>query len=265
MLLWAKWAKVSTWSATALLFAAIYGLPVAMIALASVSGQWNGILPSHLTLAHYARVFHTDSADQLRVSVLTGALASAAALVSGTWAALALRGMKGMPKRVLDVVFFVPSAVPSVSIGLGLLVAFSQPPVLLNGTASIVFLAHYLLISAFTYGNVSAGLSRLAPEYGEVAESLGARPFYQLTRVTLPLIAPYLLASFSLSFALSMGELGATLMIYPPGWVTLPVGIFALSDRGAIFDASTLTMVLGGGTLLVLLALSRVSTKAAVR
>ncbi|MEX3940811.1 ABC transporter permease subunit [Paraburkholderia guartelaensis] len=265
MLLWAKWAKVSTWSATALLFAAIYGLPVAMIALASVSGQWNGILPSHLTLAHYARVFHTDSADQLRVSVLTGALASAAALVSGTWAALALRGMKGMPKRVLDVVFFVPSAVPSVSIGLGLLVAFSQPPVLLNGTASIVFLAHFLLISAFTYGNVSAGLSRLAPEYGEVAESLGARPFYQLTRVTLPLIAPYLLASFSLSFALSMGELGATLMIYPPGWVTLPVGIFALSDRGAIFDASTLTMVLGGGTLLVLLALSRVSTKAAVR
>ncbi|HKR46831.1 MAG TPA: ABC transporter permease subunit [Paraburkholderia sp.] len=265
MLLWAKWAKVSTWSATALLFAAIYGLPVAMIALASVSGQWNGILPSHLTLAHYARVFHTDSADQLRVSVLTGALASAAALVGGTWAALALRGMKGMPKRVLDVVFFVPSAVPSVSIGLGLLVAFSQPPVLLNGTASIVFLAHFLLISAFTYGNVSAGLSRLAPEYGEVAESLGARPFYQLTRVTLPLIAPYLLASFSLSFALSMGELGATLMIYPPGWVTLPVGIFALSDRGAIFDASTLTMVLGGGTLLVLLALSRVSTKAAVR
>ncbi|WP_069267226.1 ABC transporter permease subunit [Paraburkholderia nodosa] len=265
MLLWAKWAKVSTWSATALLFAAIYGLPVAMIALASVSGQWNGILPSHLTLAHYARVFHTDSADQLRVSVLTGALASAAALVSGTWAALALRGMKGMPRRVLDVVFFVPSAVPSVSIGLGLLVAFSQPPVLLNGTASIVLLAHFLLISAFTYGNVSAGLSRLAPEYGEVAESLGARPFYQLTRVTLPLIAPYLLASFSLSFALSMGELGATLMIYPPGWVTLPVGIFALSDRGAIFDASTLTMVLGGGTLLVLLALSRVSTKAAVR
>ncbi|MEX3928418.1 ABC transporter permease subunit [Paraburkholderia sp. BR10936] len=265
MLLWAKWAKVSTWSAAALLFAAIYGLPVAMIALASVSGQWNGILPSHLTLAHYARVFHTDSADQLRVSVLTGALASAAALVSGTWAALALRGMKGMPRRVLDVVFFVPSAVPSVSIGLGLLVAFSQPPVLLNGTASIVLLGHFLLISAFTYGNVSAGLSRLAPEYGEVAESLGARPFYQLTRVTLPLIAPYLLASFSLSFALSMGELGATLMIYPPGWVTLPVGIFALSDRGAIFDASTLTMVLGGGTLLVLLALSRVSTKAAVR
>ncbi|WP_118179331.1 ABC transporter permease subunit [Paraburkholderia phosphatilytica] len=265
MLLWTRWARVSTWSFAALLFVAIYGLPVAMIALASVSGQWNGILPSHLTLSHYTRILHSESLDQLRVSVTTGAVASAAALVAGTWSALALRQFKGTPSRILNVVFFLPSAVPSVSIGLGLLVAFSQRPLLLNGTATIVFVAHFLLISAFTYGNVSAGLARFAPEYGEVAESLGARPLYKLTRVTLPLVAPYLLAAFSLSFALSMGELGATLMIYPPGWVTLPVGIFALSDRGAIFDAATLTMVLGGGTLLVLLALSRVSSRAAVR
>ena len=43
----------------------------------------------------------------------------------------------------------------------GLLVAFSQPPVLLNGTIAIVLIAHFVLISAFTYGNVSAGLARL--------------------------------------------------------------------------------------------------------
>jgi len=265
VLLWTKWGRLSTWGAAALLFAAVYGLPVAMIALASVSGQWNGILPSHLTLEHYSRILHSESLGQLRVSVLTGAFASAAALVSGTWAALALRQVKGARKRVLNVLFFVPSAVPSVSIGLGLLVAFSQRPLLLNGTPAIVFIAHFLLISAFTYGNVTAGLQRVAPEFGEAAQSLGARPIYQLMRVTLPLVAPYLLAAFSLSFALSMGELGATLMIYPPGWVTLPVGIFALSDRGAIFDAATLTMVLGAGTLLVLLGLSRISNRATVR
>ena len=59
--------------------------------------------------------------------------------------------------------------------------------------------------------------------------------------MTLPLIAPYLIAAFSLSFALSMGELGATVMVYPPGWVTLPVGIFALTDRGEIFGGAALT------------------------
>jgi len=159
----------------------------------------------------------------------------------------------------------MPSAVPSVSVGLGLLVAFSRPPIVLNGTPYIVFIAHFVLISAFCYGNVAAGLARLPLDYEQVAQSLGARPFYRLTRITLPLLTPYLIAAFSLSFALSMGELGATLMIYPPGWVTLPVGIFALSDRGAVFDAATLTMILGATTLVVLMALSRISNKAMVR
>ena len=71
---------------------------------------------------------------------------------------------------------------PSVSVGLGLLVAFSQPPLLLNGTIAIVMIAHFVLISAFTFGNVSAGLARLSPEFEQVASSLGARPAYRLVR-----------------------------------------------------------------------------------
>ena len=62
--------------------------------------------------------------------------------------------------------------------------------------------------------------------------------------MTLPLVAPYLVAAFGLSFALSMGELGATVMVYPPGWVTMPVAIFGLTDRGDIFSGAALTMIL---------------------
>jgi 2-aminoethylphosphonate transport system permease protein len=135
--------------------------------------------------------------------------------------------------------------------------------VLLNGTVWIVLIAHLVLVSAFTYGNVSAGLARLAPQFEEMAESLGARPFYRLRRVTLPLLMPYLLAAFSLSFALSMGELGATVMVYPPGWVTIPVDIFALTDRGDVFQGAALTMLLAASTLVVLVGLSQIPTKAA--
>ena len=77
--------------------------------------------------------------------------------------------------------------------------------------------------------------------------------------MTLPLVLPYLIGAFSLSVALSMGELGATVMVYPPGWVTMPVGIFALTDRGDIFNGSALTMVLVAVTLFVLVALSRLA------
>ena len=223
------------------------------------------MLPSHLTLQHYADALEGDSGAELRVSLLTGLMASLLALICGSWAALALRALGPLPRRVLSVLFFLPSAVPSVSVGLGLLVAFSRPPVLLNGTTAIVVMAHFMLISAFTHGNVAAGLARLSPGYEDIAASLGARPAYLLRRVTLPLLAPYLIAAFSLSFALSMGELGATVMVYPPGWVTLPVGIFALSDRGEVFAGATLTILLVALTLAVLLGLSRIPAKATMR
>jgi 2-aminoethylphosphonate transport system permease protein len=265
VLVWSRSGRALAWGLMALLLGIVYGLPLAMIVLASIAGQWNGMLPSHLTLMNYVHAFGGDSGIQLRVSLITGFVASAIALLSGTWAALALRNLPGLPRRVLDLLFFIPSAVPSVSVGLGLLVAFSQKPLLLNGTTAIVVLAHFILISAFTYGNVSAGLSRIAPEYEQMAASLGARPAYRLWRVTLPLTVPYLLAAFSLSFAMSMGELGATVMVYPPGWVTMPVGIFALTDRGDVFQGSALTMILVAATVAVLVALSHVPTRASAR
>lgn len=265
MLVWSRSGRMLVWLMAVPVFLVIYGLPIGVIALASVSDQWNGVLPSDLTFRHYGDAFRTASYSSLVASLVTGAVASLAALVSGTWAALSLRRQKPVSRRILDLCFFVPSAVPSVSIGLGLLVAFSQPPILLNGTRFIVMIAHFTLVSAFTFGTVTAGLARLPVDCEQVAESLGARPFYRLRRVTLPLLLPYLVAAFSLSFALSMGELGATVMIYPPGWATLPIHIFTLSDRGAVFDAATLTMLLGFAALVVLLGLSRISNRATLR
>jgi len=54
-----------------------------------------------------------------------------------------------------------------------------------------------------------------------------------LLTVRLPLLLPAFTTAFGLSVALSVDELGATIMVYPPTWRTLPVTIFALSDRGS--------------------------------
>lgn len=265
MLAWSSAGRLSAWAVAAALIGVVYVAPLGIILLASFAGQWNGALPSMPTMRHYLDAVSGASGDELWNSVVTGVVASAIALFIGTWAALALRNFRGTPRRVLDIVFFMPSAVPSVSVGLALLVAFSRPPILLNGTSAMVFIAHLVLISAFTYGNVSAGLARIPPDFEQVAESLGARPGYRLRHVTLPLILPHLIAAFSLSFALSMGELGATAMVYPPGWVTMPVGIFALTDRGDVFEGAALTMLLILTTLAVLIGLSRIPTKVAPR
>ncbi|TGV56486.1 ABC transporter permease subunit [bacterium M00.F.Ca.ET.141.01.1.1] len=262
MLVWSRSGRLIIWVIFALIFGVLFLAPLAVILLSSLADQWNGVLPNGLTTQHYADVAKGAAWNAVKASLVTGFAASALALISGTWAALSLRLQGPALKRLLGLLFFIPSAVPSVSVGLGLLVAFSHPPLLLNGTIAIVMIAHFVLISAFTFGNVSAGLARLSPDFEQVASSLGARPAYRLWHVTLPLLAPYLVAAFGLSFALSMGELGATVMVYPPGWVTLPVSIFSLTDRGDIFAGAALTMILVAATLVLLLGLERVTKRA---
>src|SRR5271163_4665533 len=263
MLVWSRSGRFLVWLVAALLIGVIFIAPLAVILAASLAQQWNGVFPTGFTFEHYAAAAGGASGDAVVASLITGLVASLIALLCGSWAALALRAQGEAWSRTLGLLFFIPSAVPSVSVGLGLLVAFSQRPLLLNGTTAIVILAHYVLISAFAFGNVSAGLSRLPLDYEQVASSLGARPGYRLRHVTLPLIAPYLVAAFGLSFALSMGELGATIMVYPPGWVTMPVAIFGLTDRGDIFSGAALTMILVVTTLALLLGLERAPIRSA--
>ncbi len=265
MLLSSRLGRLLAWGLFAVLFVPVFGLPLFMVGAASVAGQWNDVLPTHLTLRHLADALRSTARDELTTSLATGVIASVVALVLGTWAALAVRNLRGRTRQVASVLFLLPIAVPSVSVGLGLLVAFSRPPLLLNGTPYIVLIAHVVLVSAFAYGSVSAGLARLPAHYEQVAASLGGRPAYVLFRVTLPLITPSLVAAAGLCFALSMGELGATIMVYPPNWVTLPIGIFALTDRGVVFDGAALTVMLLVVTLVVLVVVSRIRTRASFR
>src|ERR1700744_6250696 len=201
MLVWSRSSRVIVWLLGALLIGIIFIAPLAVILAASLAKQWNGVFPTGFTLEHYASAASGASGDAVVASLITGLVASLLALLCGSWAALALRAQGEAWSRTLGLLFFIPSAVPSVSVGLGLLVAFSQRPLLLNGTTAIVTLAHFVLISAFSFCNVSAGLGGLSPDLEQGTSSLGARPFYRRHRVTLPMIAPYLVAAFGLSFA----------------------------------------------------------------
>ncbi|MEV3992782.1 ABC transporter permease subunit [Streptomyces sp. NPDC049837] len=257
-----RWAA---WALFAVLFLPLFAVPLLVILAASFSTNWSGALPSGPTAEHYAAAVRGESLRALTTSLITAVTASLLALVVGTWAALAAASLKERGRRTLDALFMLPVAVPSVVVGLAVLVAFSQPPFLLNGTRWIVILAHTVLVTAFAYQSVSAALHRLDPMYEQAAAGLGAGPVRVLLRVKLPLLLPSLNAAAGLCFALSMGELSATMMLYPPDWLPLPVLIFTATDRGSLFTGSAIAVVLMATTLFVLLAVSRIRTKAAYR
>ncbi|MFE7514378.1 ABC transporter permease [Streptomyces sp. NPDC057540] len=265
MLVHSRTGRWGAWALFAVLFVPLFALPLLVILAASFSTHWSGAFPSGPTTAHYTAAVRGESLQALTTSLVTAVTASVIALTVGTWAALAAAALGRRGKRVLDALFMLPVAVPSVVVGLAVLVAFSQPPMLLNGTRWIVILAHTVLVTAFAHQSVSAAIRRLDPMYEQAAASLGARPSYVLLRVKLPLLLPSLNAAAGLCFALSMGELSATMMLYPPDWTPLPVLIFTSTDRGSLFTGSALAVVLMAATLLALLAVSRIRTKASYR
>ncbi|MFC9788061.1 ABC transporter permease [Rhodococcus sp. NPDC127528] len=258
MLLWSTRARRLTLAVFGLVVAVVFVAPIATVVLAALAGSWTGPLPSDLGGRNLAAALSDENVASLAVSLQTAFIAGALALLVGTWAALAAREAPGWLRRATEAAFHLPIAVPSVAIGLGLLIAFNSEPLLLGGTKWIVILAHTVLVLAFAYSSVSAALDRLDPAYRQAAESLGAGPARVLTRVTLPLLLPTLGAAAGLSIALSMGELGATVMVYPATWKTLPVTIFGLSDRGQVFQAAADTTLLLVVTLVALLVVGRI-------
>lgn len=265
MLVWTRSGKALLLTIFGLVVTIVFIAPIATVVAAALAGSWTGPLPSDPGFGNFRQALSGQDAASLSVSLQTALLAGAIALVLGTWAALAAREAPGWCRRITDAVFHLPVAVPSVAIGLGVLIAFNERPLLLGGTKWIVILAHAVLVLAYAFSAVSAALDRLDPGYRQAAESLGAGPVRVLFRITLPLLLPALGAAAGLAIALSMGELGATIMVYPATWRTLPVTIFGQTDRGEVFNAAAGTTLLVLVTLVSLILLGRIRGRAALR
>lgn len=224
--------------------ALVMAAPVLVLVLAAFAGSWTSVLPTSWTFSHVRQALSDDAMSSLLVSVDTALVASTVAVVTGTWAALAARALPRGAQAFLSTVMYLPAAIPSVVVGLGVLIALGGPPLMLSGTPWMVIVAQTSLVMSFAYSSVSSAAERLDPRLSYAASSLGASPGVVLFRVELPLLLPAIQTSFGLSFSLAMGELGATIMVYPPGWRSLPVTIFTVSDRGDIFTAAAFTLVL---------------------
>lgn len=258
MLVDSRPARASIHVAAFVVIFLLFVLPALVILLGAFSTNWSGIVPAGLTLDNFRTVLTDPSTiATVTASLVTALVSTAMAIVVALWAALSSRRHR-LIRGVMDTLFVLPVAIPSVAVGLATLVAFSQRPLPLNGTVWIVLIAHTVLVVALAYQPISAAVTRLDPAFEEVGASLGAHPIRLLWTVVLPMLRPSIAGAAALCIAMSMGELTAMLMVAPPQWHTMPLQVYSFTSRGIqLYTGAALAVVLMLITLCALLVLQR--------
>lgn len=147
-------------------------------------------------------------------------------LLAGLFAAT-LRNGKPWRYRLSDSVLIVGFAVPGVILALGLL--FGSHAFAPTASATVlVILALAARYATISYRTLVASYAQVPDEFLEAAKVEGATGIETLRFVVFPLLRVPLLVAFLIVFVLSVGEIGSTIMLYPPGGETLPIALYSI-------------------------------------
>ncbi|NQD80131.1 ABC transporter permease subunit [Pseudomonas seleniipraecipitans] len=180
-----------------------------------------------------------------------------AAVALGTLAAFVLTRINRFKGRTLfGGLVTAPLVMPEVITGLSLLLLFVAMAQLIGWPAErgmlTIWIAHTTFCSAYVAVVVSARLRELDLSIEEAAMDLGARPWKVFFLITIPMIAPSLMAGGMMSFALSLDDLVLASFVSGPGATTLPMEVFSKVRLGV-------TPAINAVASLILLAVSLVT------
>ena len=210
----------------------------------------------------------------LRFSLLIAFATTAINAVLGTLAAYVLSKHRFWGDRTLGVVVNLPVAIPTVVVGTSLLLLWG--PIGLFGKLldplglqpmfrpAGVLLAHLFVTFPYMLGAVKPVLDELEETYEEAAYTIGASTWQTFRFVILPTLKGGLFAGALLTFAHSLGEFGATVMVSGNLRLrtqTAPLYIFAQFEAGNIETANAVAAVLAILSFCIFFVLLRYTTR----
>ena len=147
-------------------------------------------------------------------------------------------------KSFFDAIVMLPLGISSVSLGLGYVRSFHKPPLMLTGTWYAIVCAHTIIAYPFVMRAVMPILKKMSATLVDAAMSLGATRFQTFVRIELPIVKPGIIVGATFAFAISIGELGATYMLYHPSLTTMPISIYRFLSAHDLVGASAMGVIL---------------------
>lgn len=211
---------------------------VLLTSLVAATGTWKNFrLAIASASSEIAYTFWISCASAL--VCLPIALAVAAKLVRSD-----LRG------RLWWLLVTLPLAVPAPLVGIGLIFVWNRSfqPAIYGSSLMLVFaaLARFMPLSVLV---LLPQLRRIDPLLVDAARVIQIHPLQTAIKIRLPMLTPGLLAAAFVTFALTTGELGASLLVAPPGSATLTMRIYNYLHYGASDTVAGLCLAMVGMSL----------------
>lgn len=238
---------------TGLVYAFMYG-PILMLVVLSFNDSglptsWGGFS----TRWYEALAENSEIQRTVLNTLLVAAAVTVLSTVAGTLLALGLE--TGRPSTLLDSVVLVPMIIPDIVLAIALLAFYSTLQMTL-GLHSII-LSQSVFVLAFAAAVVRTRLRNFDHAVLEASIDLGASEWTTFRRVTLPIIAPGVLAAALLSFTLSVDDFVIAYFSAAPGIssTTFPMQIYSMIRFGVTPEVNAVaTLVIGVSFTLVLLS-----------
>ena len=236
------------YTAMVLGYAFLY-IPIVSVVVYSFNASRLSTIWGGFSLRWYGELFsNAQLIDAVQRSFTIAAITATAAVCLGTACGLALSRFGRFPVRgLLSLMNSAPMVMPDVMMGLSSLLlfvtlqqAFGWPD---RGMVTIT-LAHITLTACYVTVVVRSRMAGMDDSLEEAAMDLGAKPWRVFFVITLPLIAPALLAGWLLAFTLSLDDLVIASFTSGPGSSTLPMVVYSKGKRGVTPEINALATII---------------------
>ena len=198
-------------------------------------GEW--------TLANFERLLLTNPTPIVN-TLIYSAIATLIGIAVSTLVSFMIVKKKNLFTPALDYLSTLPLALSGTAIGIGLAMSFNSGWLHLTGTGAIVVLAYVIRRLPFSMRSASSTLYNIPDSIEEASISLGVPPVRSFFKVVLPLMVPAIASAMVLTWAVTVSELSASIIVYSGGRETMPIQIYKLIDSNLMAQASAMGVLL---------------------
>ena len=195
------------------------------------------------TLEHYRYAFGIGM-KSLRDSTLMAALATPVTGILAMVIAFLTVRKRFAGRKAMELISMLGMTVPGTVMGIGYVLSFNTPPLVLTGTMLIIVLSYVFRYLPVGVQSGVTSLKQIDPSIEEAAADLGANSFTTFTTVTLPLIKTAFFGGLVYTFVKSMTSISAVIFLVSARYKLLTVSILDQVDSGKFGVASALSTML---------------------